>query len=305
MGAGGGNWGAGVNASTGGMASILQQNAAQNQGLNVTQQDIANQQAQELLTQEQAKTPAIQAQQALATNTAQQQLGVDQTGGVALKQATQQEALAKSLSQMTTEQRTTRETQDKGIEDAYQMSQTQGFDWKNPGHVDLLKERLDKSGIKLPDDLTDDQLFNKLATGHQLAQNSLEVSRQLAVHAAGVAGQLQVQAPKLAQDYKTAQLESETKYGVAKIMAGVTPGGALTMLQHEAGTAGLGNMSDAHLVQLYGQLQASRDVGLVGDKALLASKASLNANSDDLAEATDPDKIKTLLKQRTMLWKVV
>lgn len=206
------NGGVGVGAATGGMAQILQDTAAQNQGLNVTAQDTANQQAQEALKQAQLLTSVQQAEAPLKIQQATQGLNVGAQYGESGLTAKALADQAENRQKMTVADRATHDSQNRDAVDASNLVDSKDFDWKNPEHVKMLSYELSKSGMKdVPQDLNESHVPQIHALA-EMATKSLEFNRQAELAAASARYTSGHIAEKGALDVQVALAQSDGRF---------------------------------------------------------------------------------------------
>ena len=163
-----GGMGAGINAASGSMAQTLADRGTQNQALNVTQQDIANQTAQQALDVARLKMPQTAAEQALAMQGIGQDLSIGSKYGMPSKEAAMQAKIEASFEAASTSRKNELVNEGAVWKAANAAAEDAGPKaMANPGHPvhKVINGILTKGGVTgLPDDFT--------AQGSFLAQHA-------------------------------------------------------------------------------------------------------------------------------------
>jgi hypothetical protein len=213
------NGGVGVGAATGAMAQILQDTAAQNQGLNVTAQDTANQQAQEALAQSKIQTPVQQAKATQDIQTAQQATQAGAQYGPEMLASQAQASIAKNYTGKTVAEREQHESQMKDWVDANNLISDDHFDWKNPEHTTMLKKELSKGGMQdIPENLTESNI-PQIQAGAAMAVKSLELTRQMKLGETQQGYAMEQLKEKGKTEMAVAELQGQV--GIYKMLAGL------------------------------------------------------------------------------------
>lgn len=174
-----GGMGAGINAASGAMAQTLADRATVNQGLNVTSQDTANQQALLALQQQALLTSPMAAQAAQKTQEAQQATAAGAQYGPEALASAAQATIAKNYTGKTQAEREQHESQMKDIVEAKNLVSDPKFDWNNKDHVNMAQSILNRSDLAdVPKNLSQKDLPQLQALG-SMAVQSLQLTQQM------------------------------------------------------------------------------------------------------------------------------